>query len=63
LNSPSDRSSRFVLRQPPAVSGRVAPVHDERVQIVGETLGRGGGAGSVELVDELALFRLSAGWA
>jgi hypothetical protein len=34
------------------VSGRVAQVHDERVEVVGQTLGRGGVAGSVELVDE-----------
>jgi hypothetical protein len=27
-------------------------VHDERVEVVGETLRRGGVAGSVELVDE-----------
>jgi hypothetical protein len=27
-------------------------MHDERVQIVGQTLGRGGEAGLVELVDE-----------
>jgi hypothetical protein len=34
------------------VSGRVAQVHDERVEIVGETLRRGGVAGPVELVDQ-----------
>jgi hypothetical protein len=34
------------------VSGRVAQVHDERVEVAGETLGRGGVAGTVELLDE-----------
>jgi hypothetical protein len=34
---------------PAAVSGRVAQVHDERVQIVGQALGRGGEAVLVEL--------------
>jgi hypothetical protein len=34
------------------VSGRVAQVHDERVQIVGQAFGGGGVAGPVELVDE-----------
>ena len=37
---------------PPAVSGRVAQVHDERVEIVRQALGRGGEAALVELVDE-----------
>ena len=32
--------------------GRVAQVHDERVQIVGQALRRGGEAAFVELVDE-----------
>ena len=34
------------------MSGRVAQVHDERVQIVGQALGGGGEAGAVELVDQ-----------
>jgi len=34
------------------VSGRVAQVHDERVEVVGEAFGGGGVAGAVELVDE-----------
>jgi hypothetical protein len=34
------------------VSGRVAQVNDERVEVVGETFGGGGVAGAVELVDE-----------
>jgi hypothetical protein len=37
---------------PPAVAGRVAQVHDERVQIVGQALGRVGEAALVELVDK-----------
>src|SRR5206468_7799650 len=37
---------------PPAVSGRVAQVHDERVEVVGQAAGCGGVAGLVELVDE-----------
>src|SRR5919198_108642 len=51
LTSPSDRSSRFVLRHL-SVPGGVAQVHDERVQVVGEALGRGDVAGVVELVDQ-----------
>ena len=35
-----------------AVSCRVAQVHDERVEVVGEAFGGGGVAGAVELVDE-----------
>jgi hypothetical protein len=35
-----------------AVSGRVAQVHDERVEVVGQALRGGGVAGSVELVDQ-----------
>ena len=34
------------------MSGRVAQGHDERVEIVGQALGRGGEAALVELVDE-----------
>jgi hypothetical protein len=34
------------------VSGRVAQVHDERVQVVCQAFGRSGVAGVVELVDE-----------
>jgi hypothetical protein len=34
------------------VSGRVAQVHDERVEVVGQALRRGGVAGSVELADQ-----------
>ena len=34
------------------MSGGVAQVHDERVQIVGQALRRGGEAAFVELVDE-----------
>jgi hypothetical protein len=34
------------------VSGRVAQVHDERVEVVGQALCRGGVAGAVELLDE-----------
>ena len=37
---------------PPAMPGGVAEVDDERVQIVGEALRRGGEAALVELVDE-----------
>ena len=37
---------------PPAVAGRVAQMDDERVQIVGQALRRGGEAALVELVDE-----------
>jgi len=36
----------------PAVAGRVAQVHDEGVEVVGETFGGGGVASAVELVDE-----------
>jgi hypothetical protein len=32
--------------------GRVAQVHDERVEVVGQASGRRGVAGAVELVDE-----------
>jgi hypothetical protein len=35
-----------------AVSGRVAQVDDERVEVVGEAFGGGGVAGSVEFVDQ-----------
>jgi hypothetical protein len=49
----AERALEQVRRSPPpSVSGRVAQVHEERVQVVSETLGRGGVAGSVELVDE-----------
>jgi len=34
VTSPSDRSSRLVLHQRRAMPGRVAQVHDERVNIV-----------------------------
>jgi hypothetical protein len=48
-----ERPLEQVRAPPPApVSGRVAQVHDERVEIVGEALGRGGVAGTVELVDQ-----------
>jgi hypothetical protein len=42
------------VRAPPsaAVSGGVAQVDDERVEVVGEAFGGGGVAGLVELVDE-----------
>jgi hypothetical protein len=47
------RSDTFIRRAPPAaVSGRVAQVYDERVEVVGEAFGGGGVAGSVELVDQ-----------
>jgi hypothetical protein len=36
----------------PAVSGRVAQVHDERVEVVAEASGGGGVAGPIELVDQ-----------
>ena len=43
----------FIRAPPPAaVPGRVAQVNDERLEIVGQALGRGGVAGCVELVDE-----------
>ena len=42
-----------VRRPPPsAVSGRVAQVHDERVEIVGQAAGGGAEPFGVELVDE-----------
>jgi hypothetical protein len=44
---------------PPAVSGRVAQVHDERLKVVGQALRRGGVAALVELVGE-SLEPLSA---
>ena len=34
------------------MSCRVAQVHDERVEVVGQALGGGGVAGPIELVDE-----------
>lgn len=34
------------------MAGRVAQVHDERIEVVGETLRRGGVAGAVELADQ-----------
>ena len=34
------------------MAGGVAQVHDERVEVVGETLRRGGVAGLVELADQ-----------
>ena len=34
------------------MAGRVAQVHDERVEVVGQASGRGGVAGPVELADE-----------
>jgi hypothetical protein len=49
LTSPSDRSSRLVDRHR-RVSGGVAQVHDERVQIVGQASGRRGEAVLVELI-------------
>jgi hypothetical protein len=49
----AERSFEEVRASPSAaVSGRVAQVHDERVEVVGEASGRGGVAGLVELVDE-----------
>ena len=49
----AERSLEQVRRAPPpAVSGRVAQVHDERVEVVIQALGRGGEAGLVELSDE-----------
>jgi hypothetical protein len=48
-----ERALEQVGRAPPAaVSGRVAQVHDERVEVVGEALRRGGVAGTCELVDQ-----------
>jgi hypothetical protein len=48
-----ERAFEQVGRAPSAaVSGRVAQVHDERVEVVGEAFGGGGVAGTVELVDE-----------
>src|SRR5829696_6937919 len=49
----AERSFEQVGRSPaPAVSGRVAQVHDERVEVVGEAARGGAVAGPVELVDE-----------
>jgi hypothetical protein len=48
------------VRAPPAVSGRVAQVHDERVEIVRETLRRGGVARPLELVVENSCIRSTA---
>jgi hypothetical protein len=49
----AERPFEQVRRAPSAaVSGRVAQVHDERVEIVGQASGGGGVAGAVELVDE-----------
>ena len=48
-----ERAFEQVGRPPPAaVSCRVAQVHDERVEVVGQASGGGGVAGRVELVDE-----------
>jgi hypothetical protein len=53
LTSASERAFEQVGRTPPAaVSGRVAQVHDERVEVIGEAFGGGDVAGAVELVDE-----------
>src|SRR5215218_11504797 len=52
LTSPSDRSSWFVLRHRRRWLVGIAQVDDERVEVVGEALRRGGVPGLVELVDE-----------
>jgi hypothetical protein len=49
----AERPFEQVRRSPAAaVPARVAQMDDERVQIVGKTLRRGGVAGAVELVDQ-----------
>ena len=49
----AERSLEQVRTSPaPTVPGRVAQVHDERVQVVGQTLGGGGVAGPVELAGQ-----------
>ena len=40
------------VRAAPAVAGRVAQMHDERVEVVAEAPGRGGIAGPIELADQ-----------
>jgi hypothetical protein len=44
-----DRSTDLLT---PAVPGRVAPMHNERVEVVGEPSGRGGEAALVSVFDE-----------
>src|SRR5215218_5144013 len=49
----AERAFEQVRRSPPpSVPGRVAQVHDERVEVVGQTAGGGGVARVRELVDE-----------
>jgi hypothetical protein len=49
----AERPFEHVRRPPPpAVSGRVAQVHNERVEVVGQASGGGGVAGAFELVDQ-----------
>jgi len=54
LGSPFDLAERSLQKigRPPraAVSGRVAQVHDQRVEIVGQAIRRGGVAVLVELI-------------
>ena len=56
LRSPLDLAERSLEQvgaaPAPAVAWRVAQVHDERVEVVGEALRRGGEAALVELLDE-----------
>jgi hypothetical protein len=56
LGAPFDLAERSLEQArrapPPAMPARVARVHAERVEVVGEASGRGGVAGPIELVDE-----------
>ncbi|HYB29250.1 MAG TPA: hypothetical protein VEF89_21735 [Solirubrobacteraceae bacterium] len=59
----AERSLEQVRRAPPAaVPGWQSQVHDERVEVVGEALGRGGEAALVELVDERLESLLGVAW-
>jgi hypothetical protein len=52
LTSASERFEQVGAAPSAAVSGRVAQVHHERVEVVGEAFGGGGVAGTFELFDQ-----------
>src|SRR4051794_1749851 len=62
LTSPSERSSRLVLRQRRRCLGRVAQVHHQGVEVVGQAAGGRAEAALAEVVDENLESLLGVAW-